>query len=276
MTPRTATKLGWWSFALAAVPVALIAIAIAIYVEEPPPLSGFAGVGWFFAMMGSLFLLAMATYVVAPISIALGGWALVASSRVPTPNRARVAAVVGIFLSVLTLASVATGHAITLRRAAEMSATTGPSAQQLAKRSIVEGRVHRLVGECRAYAADNDDRFPANMQVLAEWCARNRRSLDPNRPQDFEYYGAGVKDLTRNPSADDINYASRLILFFEKVPIVPGARVIGIDGASAFTASAISVPESELRELQRACNEERDRRGLQPVNLPLSNSTATH
>jgi hypothetical protein len=269
MTPRTATKLGWWSFALAAVPVVLIVVAVALYVEQPST-SGAASVGWIVAMMGSLFLLAMATYVIAPISIALGGWALVASSRVPTPNRARVAAVIGIFLSILTLASVATGHAITLRRAAAMSAANAPTAQQLAKRVIVEGRVERLVAECRAYAAENDDRFPQDMGELAQWCQSKGRSLDPNRPQDFEYYGAGAKDVRRDPTADDVEHASRLILFFEKVEIVPGARVIGIDGASAHTASAISVQETDLPALERASNEERARRGMQPARIALT------
>ena len=276
MTSWTANKLGWFSFGLAAVPLVLIAVAIVLYLKEPPPLSGFAGAGWAVAMMGSLFLLGIATYVVAPISIALGGLSLVVSSRAPTPNRARAAAVVGIFLSILTLASVATGHAITLRRAAAMSAANQPSEQKLAKRAIVEGRVERLVAECRAYAVEHNDRFPPDMNTLGSWCAGNGHALYANRPQDFEYYGAGVIDLTRNPGTDDLGHASRLILFFEKVPIVPGARVIGIDSASAHTASAISVQETDLPAYERASNEERSRRGLTPasITLPLTTPNA--
>ena len=76
--------------------------------------------------------------------------------------------------------------------------------------------------------------------------------------------------MRRDPTADDVEHASRLILFFEKVAIVPGARVIGIDGASAHTASAISVQESDLPALERASNEERARRGLQPVRIALT------
>ena len=273
MTPRTATKLGWWSIALAAVPWVFVVIAVVVYIEQPA-LSGFAGVSWFFGMMGSLFLLAMGTYTLAPISIALGALALVAMSRTAAPSRARAAAVAGMVISFFTLASVATGHVITVRRAAAISAANPANDIALTKRPIVEERVRRLVAACRDYASANNDRFPADMNVLARWCAQNGHPLDANRPQDFEYYGAGAMDVTRNPTADDITNASRLILFFEKVPIVKGARVIGLDSASAYTASAISVQETDLPLSERASNKERARRGLVPasITLPLSNS----
>jgi hypothetical protein len=273
MTARTASKLGWWSIALAAVPWVFVVIAVAFYFEQPPPLSGFAGVGWFFGMMGSLFLLAMGTYTLAPISIALGALGLVAMSRTAAPNRARAAAVAGMVISFFTLASVATGHVIPLRRAAAISAAHPANDSALIKRPIVEQRVRRLVEACRAYATANNDRFSADMNVLAQWSAQNGRPLDPNRPQDFEYYGAGALDLTRNPTADDIANASRLILFFEKVPIVKGARVIGFDSASAYTASALSVQETDLPLYERASNDERVRRGPVPatIALPVTN-----
>ena len=258
------------SLALACVPAVLGAYALRLYAQKPPPLSGFEGVGWSIAMIGVITFLLIGTYVAAPLAMLSGMWALRRLRRGEPPHRGRRRAVAGVVLAALSLAAVATGHVVMNSRVPRADSATAAEREARDHDRATAERAARLVAACRAYAYANDDHYPADMNELRRWCAENGRWSDELKSEEFLYFGAGVKDMTREKvSANEIELVGRMILFMQKTPSSAGTRVIGFSHSSAHVASASSVTEDELPIYLRRANEERRRRGLPEMDFAL-------
>ena len=238
---------------------------LAYWRAQPPPQSGFAGVGWFFGILGLFGTLVIATCILGPLSFGLGVAGLWAIRARPDRLRGRWLARVGIGLSlgICILVGVARQKVKSYIAAAEASAR--PSAEAAQDQSDV-ATVDRLMDACARYA-DKYGVFPPDAQALRDWVASTERGQERFLP-DYVYCGAGLTNhdpYATPPAIRDADHEAMLV-FIRRTPSRDGRRLVGIK-RSRSRGCGMFLPEEYLPRAMTESNKLRLKLQFPPVDF---------
>jgi hypothetical protein len=274
---RRASRLAIASFVLVLPLYALVAANVVMWRSQPPPLSGFAGLGWFIGMASLFALLVIATLLVGPLSFALGVAGLWAVRSHPSSLSGRRLARLGVCLSLGACLLVGAAHYKVRHYIAGARQANGAAAPNLPPSQYpADGdkrEVEQLVRYSQIYAERHDGKFPNDIESLHAIKELKDYSLW-GYVAGFAYFGNGLTrdDFDATPQAEN----ESVVLIVRRQPL-PGTRwVVGLNG-NGSRARAMVVADEDLSRLFDQSNRFRAKHGLPPIdfNGTLSRSEPT-